>query len=303
LTYPDGFPGDPRRWKADLKAWFKRLHRRFPDAAGFWKLELEPRKRGIHAGEIAPHFHLLLWGLPDAWHDPQGLRLHWEFELQRDGRTGNKALRFWKQERFENEQWQSSIEAFSNDNVSGYEVVTFTSERQNRRGKTFRIVEHYYRDNGQSFNSTLETIVGEREPSGKIQLHEWISLTWAEVVGSDDPRHVRAGTRVEPIRTREGVMFYASKYISKLDTEAVGNAGRFWGMHNAAAIPWADVANVPLDQQQALRVMRIARRYIWAQQRQREHPKKIRWRSGCGMSFFCDASWWLERLTDLAGTG
>lgn len=127
----------------------------------------------------------------------------------------------------------------------------------------------------------------------------WVSLTWAEVVKSGDPRHVRAGTRVEQIRSREGVMFYASKYVGKLDTEAVGNAGRFWGIHNAKAMPWAEAVRVPLNAQQAARLMRVARRYIWTQQRQRDNPRKLRWRSNCGMMFFCDASFWLKRLPSM----
>jgi hypothetical protein len=46
LTYLDGFPGDPRRRKDDLKAWLKRVVRQFPDCAGFWKLELKARLSG-----------------------------------------------------------------------------------------------------------------------------------------------------------------------------------------------------------------------------------------------------------------
>lgn len=73
---------------------------------------------------------------------------------------------------------------------------------------------------------------------GEIVLSEWVSLTWAAVVQSDDPRHIRAGTRCEEIESSEGVMFYAAKYISKIDSDAVGNAGRFWGVHNVTAVPW-----------------------------------------------------------------
>ncbi len=96
-------------------------------------------------------------------------------------------------------------------------------------------------------------------------------------------------------------MYYASKYVSKLDTEAVGNSGRFWGIHNVKAIPWAELVNVPMGQKEAVRLMRVARRYIWSTQRQREHPRKSRWRANCGMTFFCEASWWLQRLPSLCG--
>ena len=55
LTYPSIFPS-PSVAKAHLDAWLKRIARRFPDAAGFWRLEFQ--KRG------APHFHLLMVNMP-----------------------------------------------------------------------------------------------------------------------------------------------------------------------------------------------------------------------------------------------
>jgi len=59
LTYPAEFSCDYQHWKRDLRAFFKRLRRKFPKAAGIWRLEFQ--KRG------APHFHLLIWGVPFGW--------------------------------------------------------------------------------------------------------------------------------------------------------------------------------------------------------------------------------------------
>jgi hypothetical protein len=56
LTYPAEFPNDKTIYKADLEKFLKRLVYRFPKVAGFWRLEFQ--KRG------APHYHLLIWGLP-----------------------------------------------------------------------------------------------------------------------------------------------------------------------------------------------------------------------------------------------
>ncbi len=299
LTYPDGFPGDPRRWKQDLKAWLKRVSRQFPDCAGFWKLELKARLSGANQGEVAPHFHLLLWGLPETWSDPDGWRKHWEYQVQKEG-FATPTLRFWKSEVWPDGEWSSSVEQVISQAEKALPVEVFVSERQNRRGQSVKKVEHWVRDGGAEFRNWMAVTTANRQ-AYQVQLQEWVSLTWAAVVKSGDPRHVRAGTRVEQIRSREGVMFYASKYVGKLDTEAVGNAGRFWGLHNVRAIPWAEVVKMPMDQKQAVRVMRVARRYIWSAQRQREHPRKIHWRSNCGMSFFCDSSWWLQRLPSLAG--
>lgn len=56
LTYPSEYPSEYRVWKAQLRAFYKRIRRRWPRAAWFWRLEFQ--KRG------APHFHLLMWGVP-----------------------------------------------------------------------------------------------------------------------------------------------------------------------------------------------------------------------------------------------
>ena len=72
LTYPDRFPRDAQRWKRDLDALLKRLRRLFPASAGVWKLEVKERQSGDSAGAIAPHFHVLLWGVPESWEDRSG---------------------------------------------------------------------------------------------------------------------------------------------------------------------------------------------------------------------------------------
>lgn len=73
LTYPAEWPEDYRIWKNHLRKFLKRLAYRFPNVAAFWKLEFQ--RRG------APHFHLLVWGLPrynlkqfiaDQWYEVVG---------------------------------------------------------------------------------------------------------------------------------------------------------------------------------------------------------------------------------------
>jgi hypothetical protein len=299
LTYPDGFPGDPRRWKDDLKAWVKRVIRQFPDCAGFWKLELKVRQSGVNQGAVAPHFHLLLWGLPESWEQPDGNVWTLRFIYQRH-QIAAPSLVFWKKEK-----WCDGHLDYSTESSNGVEcqgrVLEFSSERVDKNGKNIRSIEFWKQDDTGLFEKLLGDVIDEGRVRGKVELTHWVSLTWAAVVKSGDPRHVRAGTRVEQIRSSEGVMFYASKYVGKLDAETVGNAGRFWGLHNLKAIPWAEVVKMPVDQKQAFRVVRVGRRYIWAGQRQRKHPRKARWRSNCGMTIFCDAFWWLERLHSLAG--
>lgn len=52
LTYPSEYDQDWHTWKLHLKAFKSHLKRMFPDAEGWWKLELQ--RRG------APHFHMVI---------------------------------------------------------------------------------------------------------------------------------------------------------------------------------------------------------------------------------------------------
>lgn len=61
LTYPDDVVHSPDKAKRDLAALQKRLLRRWPTAGGIWRMELQPRKSGALLGELAPHFHILLF--------------------------------------------------------------------------------------------------------------------------------------------------------------------------------------------------------------------------------------------------
>lgn len=56
LTYPKEYSSNPEDWKYHLDKFKRRMKYRYPEFSGIWKLEFQ--KRG------APHFHLLVWGLP-----------------------------------------------------------------------------------------------------------------------------------------------------------------------------------------------------------------------------------------------
>lgn len=62
LTYPDEFSRDEGVWKRHLDSFGKRFRRLFPGGSFIWRIEFKDRKSGVAAGEIAPHFHLLVWG-------------------------------------------------------------------------------------------------------------------------------------------------------------------------------------------------------------------------------------------------
>jgi hypothetical protein len=65
-----------------------------------------------------------------------------------------------------------------------------------------------------------------------------LSEMWYNIVGSDDKRHLMAGTRVEKLRTgKGGTVSYAAKYASKSEQKTVPagfeGVGRFWGVYGS----------------------------------------------------------------------
>lgn len=63
LTYPDLFPNERAKWKRDLDVFGKRLARKFSVAGALWRIEFKERITGANAGRVAPHFHLLVYGV------------------------------------------------------------------------------------------------------------------------------------------------------------------------------------------------------------------------------------------------
>lgn len=64
LTLPDGVATSGKALKRWLKAWWKRLTRRFAAAGAMWRIESKARKSGAQVGAAVGHIHLLLFGVP-----------------------------------------------------------------------------------------------------------------------------------------------------------------------------------------------------------------------------------------------
>lgn len=152
LTYPAVWDDDPELWKEHIERLWKRIQRRFPNAALVWRLE--PQKRG------APHYHCLLFN------------------------------------------------------------VQFVEK-------------------------------------------EWLSAAWYEIVGSGDEKHKRFGSRVEQVKSWNGVNKYASKYVAKLPDEAIQftNVGRWWGVKGRENLP-VNFLSVSLNFPQFWFMRRVIRRYV-----------------------------------------
>lgn len=75
--------------------------------------------------------------------------------------------------------------------------------------------------------------IGDRKNKNNQELFKWVSDSWFDVVGSGDERHRKAGSRIEPIQTWNGVVYYVSKYIAKTD-ENNGPSDAIWRCHGRA---------------------------------------------------------------------
>ena len=90
----------------------------------------------------------------------------------------------------------------------------------------------------------------------------WVRRAWFEVVGSGNIDHFTAGTRVEPIHSRRGVMSYTSKYIAKQDEAIVPvGCGRMWGAINRDAIPFVEAIEFEITRGDVFQMFRYLRRY------------------------------------------
>jgi hypothetical protein len=90
---------------------------------------------------------------------------------------------------------------------------------------------------------------------------KWLARSWYEVVGSGDERHLKAGTQVKRVKSWQGVMFYAGKYLAKVTgVEVPDHPGRFWGVFNRVAFP-IDIVRFRLTFAQFWLAARLYRRF------------------------------------------
>ena len=124
--------------------------------------------------------------------------------------------------------------------------------------------------------------------SGYAPLLINVSRIWYETVGSGDERHLRAGSRVEMVKSWRGVMAYASKYLGKVELLPVTEPGRFWGVMAEENLPWADMVQMALTDRQACQFLRLMRRMA-----------HLRGRAYNSLTIFTDADFWVDRLDRL----
>lgn len=143
------------------------------------------------------------------------------------------------------------------------------------------------------------------------ELKEFVPIAWYEVVGSNDPLHLawhkgELGNKnkhcVEEIRSPEGVMWYASKYIGKTIeqlpedyVEMWKKIGRYWGVINREKLPAAEEVNQEVTGKEAFRFIRCMRKFMERVPKKGKR-KKLRFRANRSLKLMCDANYWYERI-------
>ncbi len=270
LTCPDSFPAYSEDFKRHLELFCHRLRRRWPSAAVIWKPEFQDRKSGTNKGKIAPHYHLIVYGVPSQF--PFRPESHPAYRLQCESAPQGSDNRFW--------------------------LAMVTGKERNELTPRQSI--------GQFSWAKLPDESGEEVGQSDTFKH-WVSRHWFDVVANGDMRHFRAGTRVEAIRSFQQLCGYAAKrYLSKREVlpQLEYKPGRFWGVIGRGNLPSAEADEVRLTERQAFQLRRFFRRY-----RRAITPLEKRRRLKYGMndprefsvSLFADASFWRARLWALVG--
>ncbi len=121
-----------------------------------------------------------------------------------------------------------------------------------------------------------------------------VSKQWYRIVGSNDERHLRAGTRIETIRKPHAVPAYVAKYISKNQQKEVPpeyeSVGRFWGLFGGLKAK-EEVVAVGKISELAKPVRTIRRGY---QAKRRTWPKAKKWKDNGETGFM---AWGMGPLT------
>lgn len=288
-TLPDDvFDDDVASFAKKAKVWMdnflKRLHRVCPSACGFWRIEWKARLTGQHQGKLFPHFHLLVWGLAERQLDDHYIVNHY---------TGNI------------EDVQEVWEAFvaMPDSQLTLELVSTLAAcpKDLEQGHCWTRMEAGGGIGAFEFSGkrrfvdrcvslvtllTAEKVLPQHplaEKARNMCFCDWASLAWYHVVDSHNVDHLKAGVRVERVRTWGGVMSYCAKYLAKEDCNFLSDVqfGRSWGIFNRKFVPWAKLVELDLDTDTAVRLRRVARHYL-----ERRFGRRVKF--PYGVTLYCD---------------
>ena len=314
-TLPDAvFCDDVGEFAARAKVWMdnftKRLRRVVPEAAGFWRVEWQSRKSGPYEGRLFPHFHLLVWGLPERslgerWTLEDGVEVHAEVKEAyvpvRDLQSSLDLLDALSSPAKGSTEPASLVEV-DIEPLTGVEAGRdqMIEGRPWRKGEgrdiilpnelmpgyTFEGSWRYRSRCGALYDRVMRAkLEPEREEGAWMSFQDWASNAWYHVVDSHYVAHAKAGLRVERVRTWGGVLSYCAKYMAKDDCQFLSEVafGRSWGIFNRKFVPWAKMVELDLDVEVGVRLRRVARRYL-------ERRLGKRRRFAYGVTLFCDVA-------------
>jgi len=278
-VFDDSLSSFAKTAKHWLDNFTKRLLRVVPGACGFWRIEWQSRKSGKYEGKLVPHFHLLVWGLPQIQHPDR--------EIWRDGELVGFAPVV---ETYVPVQDHQLYLEFVN-------VVASAPDKPDSQvvSETIGPLGRFKFSGSNKFVRRCSDILlraevtADRldhpvaEPFRRMSFLDWASLAWYHVVGSGNVDHLTAGVRVERVKSWGGVMSYCAKYMAKADAGFLSEVsfGRSWGIFNRKAMPWSKIVEVPLDCDTGVRLRRVARRYLERRFGRRVHAPY-------GVTLYCD---------------
>lgn len=156
------------------------------------------------------------------------------------------------------ERWKANLEAFLNafERRYGVSCGIWKLEKQ-RRG-----APHYH------------LVVWCRGSHSVHEMRRWLSAVWYRVVGSGDPRHLRAGTGVEVIESAARLTRYMAKYVEKVekggdDVTFDYPVGRYWGVSGRKSLAMAPREVLQFTREGFMALRRVLRRWYAARRRAR----------------------------------
>lgn len=145
--------------------------------------------------------------------------------------------------------WKGHLDVFLKrlERAFPVEGVFWKLEPQPQRTQeSGRFVPHYH------------VLVAFSGPVDKRVFRRWLSQAWFEIVGSNDPKHLKAGTQAAVVWGKPGrLMAYLSKYIGKEFESTQEITGRVWG--ERGKLPDGQAQACVLTEAQAVEVMRRLR--------------------------------------------
>ncbi|MBE7535456.1 MAG: hypothetical protein HS124_06970 [Anaerolineales bacterium] len=115
---------------------------------------------------------------------------------------------------------------------------------------------------------------------------------WHEIAGNGDENHRKwhAGWLnnkpcVSQVEKRQGVFWYASKYMSK-PIEGWENVGRFWGVFFRDRLPQGELVTLEVTEEKAMEAIRYMKRFA-----------RLKSRDYKSLTIICDADQWMNNLS------